>query len=158
MAGKININYYCRGVSLIEVAIALALLLTATLGTLSFRYYASIDTVKAQREIEASRLASLLCESWIGNAGNTAFDPVALLGTDLTITTTISGEAVPSGFTELEKYEITVDGVEYLATLSWEQTTPEIRTLNVILSWPPQGKVTDENDYKQYYLTTCVMI
>ena len=67
------------GMTLIEIMVAAVVLLIAVLGTTSIRYHTVINARKAEAQISAARVGSLLCDSWRGYLGNAAYDPVTAL-------------------------------------------------------------------------------
>ena len=150
------------GVTLISTLISIAIILLALIGTINFRYYATMDVRKAAAQTNASRIALLLCENWRGINGDTNYDPVTYLGSDFKLTQSeeISG---PDGFNVLGSYKIILDetaddveGTDYYATLSWNDIQPGFRALNVVISWSQHGKSGIENTDKSFKLTTYV--
>ena len=150
------------GTTLISTLISIAIILTALIGTINFRYRATLDARKASAQTTASRIALLLCENWRGINGDTSYDPVAYLGSDITLTQ-CEGLEEPDDFTPLGNYKIVLDetaddveGTDYYATLSWKDIQPGFRALNVVISWSQQGKSGIENTDKSFKLTTYV--
>ena len=73
-----------RGVTLLEVMVAMAVLAIAALGALSYQYHAAVHTRIASAQITATRTAQLLLEDWKSTGGSTNYDPTALeLGFEL---------------------------------------------------------------------------
>jgi len=135
-----------RGLTLIEVMVALALVIVAVLGAMSFRFFCALDARKADVHVNASRLGLLLLEGWRGAGGETTFDPAILEDTagDLDIT---PGQGVDplAGMTQLGKYQVKLRKTEgfdvyYYVTLSYKDDfpIPNLRTLNAIVFWPKQ--------------------
>ncbi len=144
-----------RGFSLISIMFAIAILLAALIGTSNFRYYSALDAKKATAKITASRIGLMLCENWRGLGGIETYDPVAYLGSDLTITTS-SGPAEPSDFTLLGNYTVTANDANFYITLSWKDVSAGLRALNIIVSWAQrkQGQSTISDIDKSFKLTT----
>jgi Tfp pilus assembly protein PilV len=144
-----------RGFSLVSIMIAIAILLAALIGTSNFRYYSALDAKKAAAKITASRIGLMLCENWRGLGGIETYDPVAYLGSDLTITAS-TGPAEPDDFTLLGSYTVTVNGANFYITLSWKDVSAGLRALNIIVAWAQREQVTSSlNDAdKSFKLTT----
>jgi hypothetical protein len=150
------------GVTLISTLISLAIILVALIGTISFRYYATLDARKAAAQTTASRIALLLCENWRGINGDAGYDPVAYLGSDIKLTQS-EGPGGPDDFTPLGSYKIVLDeeddtaeGADYFVTLSWKDIQPGLRALNVVVAWAQRGQRGLENTDKSFILTTYV--
>ncbi len=150
------------GVTLISTLISIAIILTALIGTISFRYYATLDARKAAAQTTASRIALMLCENWRGINGDTDYDPVAYLGSNIKLTQS-EGISEPDDFTLLGSYNIIPDeedddaeGADYFVTLSWKDIQPGLRALNVVVSWAQRGQRGLENTDKSFRLTTYV--
>lgn len=157
-----------RGVTLIEILVAMAALAIAVLGTSYFRYYSALDARKANTQIAGTRAGLLLCESWKGLKGAETYDPVAHFGSDLTIIEdstipfssghAITGPAVDEGFIELGTYAVTVNNTTYYAILSWKDVSTGLRALNIIIVWELIGRevtgATDVSRLRSFNLTT----
>jgi hypothetical protein len=146
----------CRsGFSLVSIMIAITILVAALIGTSNFRYYSTLDAKKAAAKITASRIGLMLCENWRGLGGTETYDPVAFLGSTLTITAS-SGPAEPSDFTLLGSYTVTVNKANFYITLSWKDVSAGLRALNIIVSWAQrqqeQSSLSDAD--KTFQLTT----
>lgn len=128
-----------RGVSLIEVMTAMLILTIAVLGAMAYRYYSALDARKADIQITASRLGSLLCESWRGVKGAETYDPITYFGSDLAIDTVYEGPDIPADFGLLGIYKVAAGGIDYYAVLSWRSVSPGLRALNITVAWNPQG-------------------
>ena len=153
-----KLSFRC-GFSLVDVLVAVAILLIAIIGTSRLRYYSAMDARKAGLRIGAARTGLLLCENWRGVNGSGTYDPVASLGSDVTISTG-TGPSAPSGFTSLGSYTINLNGTTYYATLSWRDVQTGLRALNIIVAWPlrnqaPTG-VADAD--RSFELTTYALI
>ena len=144
-----------RGVSLVSIMIAIAILLAALIGTSNFRYYSALDAQKAAAKITASRIGLMLCEDWRGLGGIETYDPAAYLGTALTITPS-AGPDKPGDFTLLGSYTVTLNGAKYYVTLSWKDVSTGLRALNIIVAWAQREQVQSSlNDAdKSFRLTT----
>jgi hypothetical protein len=105
----------------------------------------------------------MLCESWRGIQGDLTYNPMTILGSDLTITIS-EGPTNPDGFTLLGSYRILLDNpgdenndynITYYATLSWRDIQPGLRELNVIVAWAQrdQGAGDFAGTDKSYSLT-----
>ena len=158
-----------KGVTLIEVMLAITVLALAVLGASAYRYHCAWDVNESDVHTSAARIGHLLSESWRGLDGSESYDPAAHLGAGLTvipITQTIEIQAVQDeGLNLLGGYIITVDGVNYYAILSWKDVETGLRALNVMIGWPQQEKrasneervsniVSDFSSLKFFEITT----
>ncbi len=152
MNPKAKKSRFRQGFSLVDVMTSITILLVAVIGTSHFRYYAALDARRADMRIAAARIGLLLCESWRGVNGAETYDPIAHLGSDLTIESVEEGPVVPADFTLLGKYRITAEGIEYQAVLSWKDVSTGLRAQNVIVRWYPHG--SGSSHAKLFKLTT----
>ncbi len=67
-----------RGLTLVETAIALAVVSISTLGSLAYQYHAARQIRIAQAELAATRIGQLLVEDWKSTGGADNYDPLAL--------------------------------------------------------------------------------
>jgi Tfp pilus assembly protein PilV len=67
-----------KGLSLIEVIIASAVLFIAIIGGLSYQYHAEVQNHIARANQTASRIAQLLLEDWKNSGGSATYDPTTL--------------------------------------------------------------------------------
>ncbi|MCK4752338.1 MAG: prepilin-type N-terminal cleavage/methylation domain-containing protein [Planctomycetes bacterium] len=138
-------NFKCskaRGVTLVEIMIAILILTVAVIGASGFRYHTMLDARKADAQVTAARTGLLLCESWRGLNGSDTFDPVTRFSSDLNIQVASQGPSLPTGFTELGRYRIIIDGLCCWATLSWSDVSPGLRTLNVVIGYEQRNSGT----------------
>ena len=150
------------GVSLIEVMVAITVLAVAALGASGYRYYSHLNARNADMQITAARIALLLCESWHGVNGDETYDPVAHLGSGLTITTVQRPDDLvsvePEDFTLLGSYLLELDDKNYYAALYYKDVDTSLRALNVVVGWLKQHKtevtLDDEGQLKLFELTT----
>ena len=151
------------GFTLVEVMATVLILTVAVLGTSGYRYYAALDARKAATHTTAARIGLLLCESWRGVKGIETYDPIAHLGTDLTITTAtdpsvLQAQYKDASFTLLGAYTVVENNVTCHAVLSWKDVNTELRLLNVVVAWPPVSQTspayTDYYALKSFKLTT----
>jgi prepilin-type N-terminal cleavage/methylation domain-containing protein len=148
-----------RGMTLVEILVAVTILLIALIGTSTFRYAVALDERKADAQTTAARIALMFCESWQGIKGDENYDPVNHLGSDLKVVK-ITGSENPDDFTTLGSYTVAFDdgdGVDnYTMALSWKDVKPELRALNIIVAWASrdhEGKGDGFID-KSFSLTT----
>ena len=127
------------GLTLVEVTVAVVVVGVAAVGLSSFRYHAALDARKADVHIVGGRAALLLCEGWRGTAGDTSYDPVTDLGSVINISASVSGPAAPGSSTELGKYQIISEGVNFYATLAWQDVAAGLRSLSVVIGWDQRG-------------------
>jgi hypothetical protein len=147
------------GFSLVSVMIAMAVLLAALIGSSNFSYYCTRDAQKAATKIAASRIGLMLCENWRGLRGAETYDPATSLGSALTITPSDGPEKLED-FTLLGSYTITLDGMNYYATLSWKDVSVGLRTLNIMVVWAQRQHQTSglEDADRLFKLTTYTIL
>lgn len=158
MSKKTNKTWYRPGISLSETMHAVAILSITLIGVSGYRYCSTLDTRKADAYIASARIGYLLSESWRGMQGYEAYDPVARLGSGMTITAS-EGPDAPGGYTVSGSYKIVLNDITFYATLSWKDLSSNLRALNTILIWAQrtheQNGINDSD--KSFELTTYVL-
>lgn len=146
------------GLTFIEILLASAILLIAIVGTAAFRYNAALGARKADLRSTAARTALLLCESWRGSADPNEFDPENAFESQLEIDDVGDSFEGPSGYTLLDSYKITIEGVDYYAILAWTDIASGLRALNVTVMWNQRGHTSEDGGSldKSYRLTTYI--
>jgi len=162
-----------RGVTLIEITLATAVLVLGLIGSLMFRYQAALGNRRADVQETAARLASSLLQAWTGAGGHSGYpyyeleDPFDYDPTDpndydpsttevisilpgLEVSTGEPGPPVPAGFTPIDacnhpNYRMVVNGVNYYATLSYADQAALPRTLSVCVAWMADGGTWQES-------------
>ena len=132
-----------KGLTLIEVMIAVLISVVIVIGALSYMYACALNARKADVRATASRLGLLLLDAWKNSGGATTtavFDPEYIL--DFVPAADISpGEGPPGGLgAEWVEYRMKVDGANYFVTLSffdefYETREDPLRHLNVRVAW-----------------------
>ncbi|MBN2456984.1 MAG: prepilin-type N-terminal cleavage/methylation domain-containing protein [Sedimentisphaerales bacterium] len=147
MKPDINSQVREKGLTLIEVMVAIVLIVVAVIGAAGFRYYCALDAKKADVEMTAARLGMLLLEDWKCSASSSSYDPVSQFNAKLNISSVSTGIVVqPAGFNLLGVYSISEQnvGVNYGAALSYtivDLTEPDmypisVKVLNATVGWP----------------------
>jgi Tfp pilus assembly protein PilV len=146
--------------TLIEIMVAILVLLIAVLGTSGIRYHTELNARKAEAQIAAARVGSLLCESWRGSKGSSAYDPVAGMSPNVNIATNSDGPAVESGYSALGNFKVIVDDQNFYTTLSWQDVSAGLRLLNVTITWDQRdyGKAEFADADKSVTLSTYVTL
>lgn len=116
------------GVTLIEIMVVVLIISVAVIGSTSFRTYCVMDAKKADVQINAARVGSMLLETWKGMGGLSTYDPsiefpLSAYGSQFTITKTATGLTQPTGFTPLASMYQVLDkanNVYYYVTLSYK--------------------------------------
>lgn len=150
MKTKLHIKKTAYGVTLVETMVALAILLVAVTGAMSYQYYTAVDARKADFRMEAARLALTLLEGWKGAGGATDFDPRTDFAGDkgsefaaeIGVWDDGSGNPPPGMSTVAGKYSVTTEKNTYFMILSYtdESLTDNIpMAMNVLVMWNPQG-------------------
>ena len=148
MIRKTKKNRFRRGMSLVSVMVAVAILLIALIGTSTFRYAAAFDGRKARAHTSAARIALALAESWRGIEGDVTLDPIQLSNSDMAVSvSTWAGHEKPDDFTLLGNYLVVLnddepDRINYYVTMSWKDVQPGLRALNVNVAWSQRGPTT----------------
>ena len=70
---------FATAVTLIEIMVAILILSVAVLGASGFRYYAAMDARKADVQMTAARLASLILSGWKGGGGYSGYSKYDLI-------------------------------------------------------------------------------
>ncbi|HUT28310.1 MAG TPA: prepilin-type N-terminal cleavage/methylation domain-containing protein [Sedimentisphaerales bacterium] len=156
---KIIKNKRTKGMSLIEVMLAVLILAISVVGASAYRYYSTLDARRADMQSAAARIGMLLCENWRGVRGSESWDPAAHLGSELTMSPITSPPQSLgfSDFTTLGAYTVTVDGINYYTGLCWKDVSTDLRALNVVVAWSQRdtgGTINDAD--KLFKLTTYV--
>jgi hypothetical protein len=156
---KTKKTWYRSGISLTETMHAVAILSITLIGVSGYRYCSTLDTRKADAYIGSARIGYLLSESWRGMQGYEAYDPVARLGTGMTIAAN-EGPDAPASYTVLGNYKIVLNDITFYATLSWKDISSTLKALNTTIVWSQRThEQTDLNDAdKSFELTTYVLI
>jgi Tfp pilus assembly protein PilV len=127
-------NLRFRALTLVELVVALTALAIIVLGHSLTGYNARLDIQRSVWRSAAAATALALLESWAAGQGAANYDPVADLGSQLTIAAG-SGPGAPAGFTSQGSYTIVTDGITYRATLSSCDLESTLRALNVVVAW-----------------------
>jgi prepilin-type N-terminal cleavage/methylation domain-containing protein len=131
------------GFTLIEVMITMVVITIGVTGAMGFRYYCVLDAKKADVQITAARIATLLLEDWKGTGGvaigSLAYNPMVALPESTGLTIDNQGVVGPDAhFTKLNSYHVVTNIsassiIHYYVTLSSAATLP--MTLNVSVGW-----------------------
>jgi len=132
-----------KGLSLIEVTVAMVVVAVAALGAMGYQYHTARHTRIARSQITATNTAKLLLDDWKSTGGSTEYDPAELkLGFEkVSVSSDFNyggskGAALNGG-----EYTITVDGVRMEIILQWmdlvQDTTSAvtIRQLAVVVQY-----------------------
>ncbi len=137
------------GISIIETIIAMAILAIVVLGVLNFRYHSSKESWRANVEITAARIGSLMLESWKGAGGSSDWDPVEQMSSLSNIETSALGPAIPGDMNvkgifrmnEIGTFLADTWNVDYYITLAYNDATEtEPKILNASVGWVHQGR------------------
>lgn len=123
-----------KGMSLIEVMIAITVLAVVMVGSLVYRYYTALDEKEAVEQTDAARIATMLCESWRGVKGDEDYDPVDHLSPELRIIS-VTGTNAPDpkgGFDLLGRYKVSLEDKKYHVTLAWKDLKTGLRALRIV--------------------------
>lgn len=146
------------GVTIIEVAVAIVIMLVGFIGATSYRYYAALDEQKAMAWRNAARIGLLFSESWKSLKGYRLYEPEEHLEPQLGIDAVPDGGAAPEGYTHNGTYLVKADNRDFYITLSWRDIDAEMQILNVEVNWTPRPAPDNgiEDAYKSYTLTSFI--
>ena len=71
---------FAPAATLIEIITAILILSIAALSTSGFRYYSALNTRKADVQLTAARVASLILSTWKGSGGYSGYSKYDLIG------------------------------------------------------------------------------
>jgi Tfp pilus assembly protein PilV len=118
--------------------VVVLIIAVAVLGAMSFRFYSTVDAKKADVQVNAARIGSMILENWKGTGGLPAYNPVTQFGTLFSSHYTITG---PAGgkYTVLDKS----NNVYYYVVMTYQTeaiaipagVTVNVPVLNVAISW-----------------------
>lgn len=113
------------GMTLIEVAVSMVMVVLVVSGSMMVRYHAVKHAVRADAYVTASRVAQLFLEGWRSTELN-VYEPYTRLHEQLaTLEGSGAGPGLPAGFTMYtsplgeDYYEILLDGIHFYATLGY---------------------------------------
>lgn len=143
---------HIKGLTFIEVMVAVVVLMAAVIGAMFYQYYTAMDAKKAMLHIKAGRLAVTMLEGWKGAGSQTDFDPLNDLGNghfaeyvDLLGITSGSPGSTPAGMNNpvtVGGYNVTSGTVQYAVTLFYDDQDPDDNipmALTALVEWPEQG-------------------
>jgi prepilin-type N-terminal cleavage/methylation domain-containing protein len=150
---------YRAGFTLVEIMVTIAVLMIAIIGTSAFRYNTALSAREAEAKTDAARIAQVLCESWRSASDPNEFDAATALdlkasfgsayATIFAIDGTEHGPYVADGFTPSGYYKIRIDDndegdeITYWVTLSWQDVSPGLRALNIVVGWDPRSAISN---------------
>ena len=138
------------GVTLLDGAVAIAILAIASIGAINYQYHATRQGLVARAEMTATRVAQLLLEDWKSRGGDETYDPVEL----------------DMGFAAMQAadwYRIKVDNLPMSVHLQWKDVEQDVaacvtlRELRVEFRWRvdrADGAIRDIDP--EYVMTTLV--
>ena len=150
------VNEQENGFTLVEIMITITILSVAVIGASGYRYYAALDARKGAMKTTAARIGLLLCESWRGVNGTDTYDPVAQFSSELAITENLNfnnSGYKDENFTLLGNYEVSINGTNYCAILSWRDVAAGLRAVNIVVVWPLQDGYLQGSPYGPFGLT-----
>ncbi|MBN1795671.1 MAG: hypothetical protein JW804_03275 [Sedimentisphaerales bacterium] len=131
-------NKFRRGLTLIELSIALVFAFIMILGTLSLTYHSSLDTNKSEAANTAGRIGNMLLEGWEISGGSPYFDPVEKFSSIINIRQLEDNETIDvTALPNLHgRYEIDINNTIYRVIFSWRKDADSrVKTLNITIAW-----------------------
>lgn len=145
-----RIRLFAKGVTLLEVAVGIAILAVASIGAINYQYHATRQSLIARSEMTATRVAQLLLEDWKSRGGDETYDP----------------ETLGLGFVALpanDAYRIKVDNLPMTVYLDWKDVEKDdeagvtLREISVEFRWRLDRTDGSIRDYDpEYVMTTLV--
>lgn len=132
---------YRSGFTLVEVMVSIVIVMVLATGAMGYQYNSSRDIKISEVQAGASRIGMLLLESWKGQQGDIAFDPVDVFGSEITLHTSTVGPNAPESLSGgtlviLGSYEIILNDIYYYTTLSYDtESESEPMVLNATITW-----------------------
>jgi hypothetical protein len=150
---------HTTGLTLIEVMVAVFIIAVAVIGAMGFRFYCVTDAKKADVQINAVRIGSMLLENWKANIGDTHYNPYTQFATFSQLAITPNAEVGPSNTYKVydnANSNGTSGGTYYFVTLSRTGGMPPTPTeLNVRIWW--LKNYTDKTDSTNPIVHTILM-
>jgi prepilin-type N-terminal cleavage/methylation domain-containing protein len=145
-----------RGFTLAEVTISIAVVTSIILASLGARYLTVQQAKRADAHNGAGKLALLLLEGWRGSATLSGYEPVSRFTGQMTISTSATGPATPTGFTTLGSYRVVLDNMNFYATLAYvNATTTAPAKMHVCVGYRSHFEAASVSSGANYvYLTT----
>jgi prepilin-type N-terminal cleavage/methylation domain-containing protein len=138
-----------HGVTLLELVVAILILSIVSVGALSYQYFATQTSRKADAQITATRTARFILDNWKKDGGDTNFKP----------------ETLNMGFTKNVNglYLITVNALPMTVELTWQDVGYDVaaavtlRQIQVSVKWRSDYQVGNiRNTDPVYTMTTYV--
>ena len=136
------------GFTLTELIVAMLILSILSVGALGYQYVAARDVRSAEAQAAAARLAKMILDGWKGLGVESAYDPIALWGSALSIAPSSIGPSAPTApgrvFTVAGRYRIQIDNINFYVTCASSAATPaEPHLFNVTVAWRSDYGVGD---------------
>jgi prepilin-type N-terminal cleavage/methylation domain-containing protein len=123
-----------RALTLVELMVAVAIIAVAVIGAMGFRFYCVTDAKKADVQVNAARIASMILENWKGMGGEKSYNPKTQFGSFTSQFTITPDQQV--GASTMYQIQDKTNQVWYDAILSFtEKTLPEPNELSISISW-----------------------
>ncbi|UCC98394.1 MAG: hypothetical protein JSW66_00595 [Phycisphaerales bacterium] len=135
MFSKLKKRERPSGATLLETICAAVVLSIIVIGATGYRYHSTLNARCADEHIAAARLGQLVCASWAGLEGDETYDPVAHLGSELSMEVLGPPKSLPPAFVLLGRYRATIEDVDYRIVLSWNDVSSELRALWIRVEW-----------------------
>ena len=141
-----------RGVTMVEMVVAIAILSIVSIGCLGYQYFSARLAVRANAELTVTRTARLVLDNWKKTGGDENFEPTSL---------NVGFEK--SGNGNKTRYLITTNQIPMTVSLQWQDMEYDavaavtLRQIQVTVQWRSdyqEGNV-DKND-PSYVMTTYV--
>ncbi len=139
-----------RGVTLLELILAVLILTIVSVGTISYQYFATRLATRADAEITATRTARLVLDNWEKTGGDENFAPTSL----------------DMGFQEISggnQYLITINHLPMTLKLEWQNVGYDdvagvtLRQIQVTVQWRSDYQAQEVRPADpMYVMTTCV--
>lgn len=141
-------HHHTQAFSLVECLVVMLVLMIAFTGMIGFRYHSVICAERAEAELLAARAAVAISEAWRAQKGANDFDPTqqSFAGYfEITSDNSMGFYGINgSGAMHLGKYQVSIEGREFTANLTYEDSSdvPGARHLHVVMTWQDRKQIT----------------
>lgn len=138
-----------KGLTLIEVMVVVIIIAVAVIGAMRFRYFGVANAKKADVQSNATRIGSMMLETWKGlggiidpkNPDMAVFENAINKYSPYFTFVSAAQRSVPANFAHVKTYQVIdlANGVYYFVTLSYKLAVtgslPEPEALNALITW-----------------------
>jgi prepilin-type N-terminal cleavage/methylation domain-containing protein len=149
-----NPRFRNRGLTLLEIVLAILILSIVSVGCLGYQYFATRMAVRANAEMTVTRTARLILDNWKKAGGNETFAPTSL---------DVGFEKKGTG--SQAQYQITTNQIPMTVELDWNDVDQDtiaavtLRQIQVTVRWRSDYQDSElRSTDPSYVMTTYVRI